>query len=71
MDASIEPTVNPDRVLQAQARCAHAACSCLVAPGEQYCSDACRSAPAGGSCSCNHPGCAQSGQMSVGRSPMV
>lgn len=63
MTVSTDTAANPDRVAQPQARCAHAACSCLVPPGEQYCSDACRMAPAGGSCSCNHPGCAQSGQM--------
>ena len=68
MNLRTETEIDPDRILQAQARCAHAACSCIVAPGEQYCSEACRSAPAGGSCSCNHPGCAHSGQMSSARS---
>ena len=68
MNPRTETEIDPDRILQAQARCAHAACSCIVAPGEQYCSEACRNAPAGGSCSCNHPGCAHSGQMSSGRS---
>jgi hypothetical protein len=59
-------TGNPDRVLQTAARCAHSACSCMVAPGDTYCSESCRSAPAGAACNCNHPGCAHSGQMSAG-----
>ena len=63
MTISTETSSGTDRMAQTQGRCAHPACSCVVPAGEQYCSEACRSAPSGASCSCNHPGCAHSGQM--------
>lgn len=70
MISTNETTSNPDRVLQTQARCAHPACSCIVDAADQYCSEACRTAPSSGRCDCNHPGCAHSGQMSAGRGSM-
>ena len=68
MELNTGTSSNADRSAQTQGRCAHPACSCIVPAGEQYCSEACRTAPAGGTCSCNHPGCAHSGQMSANAS---
>ena len=65
MTISTDMTTNPDRVLQTQSRCVHPACTCRVEAGEQYCSEACRTAPSASTCGCNHPGCAHSGQMST------
>ena len=55
---------------QQKSKCAHGACSCLVDPGQSYCSDACAQASkgntaaelpggkqAGSGCACGHPGC--------------
>ena len=48
--------------LAATAKCAHQACSCMVALGERFCSDGCAAqANSGetGSCGCGHPGCTE------------
>jgi hypothetical protein len=46
-------------------KCAHPACTCPVAAGEQYCSTSCAESAAQGSvqsqgkqCGCNHASCA-------------
>lgn len=45
-----------------QNRCAHPKCTCPVAEGEKYCSQACSDTGAGGGgsdrCTCPHPQCA-------------
>jgi hypothetical protein len=68
MTLNTEMSSDTSRIAQTQGRCAHLACSCIVPAGEQYCSEACRIAPSGGSCSCNHPGCAHADQMRSGAS---
>lgn len=44
-----------------QERCAHPQCTCPVAEGDKYCSQACSDADEGSSrndrCSCTHPQC--------------
>lgn len=55
------PAVKSEQEAQAGRACGHAACSCTVADGEQWCSDHCRTAARGvaaGSCGCGHAGCA-------------
>jgi hypothetical protein len=44
-----------------QSTCAHIPCSCVVSPGEKYCSDSCRDAGADEveiACECGHATCA-------------
>jgi hypothetical protein len=42
-------------------KCAHPKCTCTVADGKEYCSQACSEAAESGSlsnnCGCDHPGC--------------
>jgi len=42
-------------------KCAHPKCTCPVAEGKEYCSQACSDAAENGSlsnnCGCDHPGC--------------
>ena len=55
---------------QQKSKCTHGACSCLVDPGQSYCSDQCAQASkgntaaelpggkhSGAGCACGHPGC--------------
>jgi metallothionein len=43
-----------------QKKCAHPACSCIVADDKKYCSNYCEDASSEVeiSCDCGHPGCA-------------
>lgn len=39
--------------------CAHAVCGCAVAPGDEFCSEHCRTHPDESSCRCGHAHCAE------------
>lgn len=38
-------------------KCAHPSCSCNARPGDQFCSDHCKTAGSDGQCGCGHKDC--------------
>ena len=48
-----------------QSTCAHITCSCVVKPGEKYCSESCREAGSDEveiACECGHASCAMAAE---------
>jgi hypothetical protein len=46
--------------VEQKTKCAHIPCTCEVAPGQKYCSEACKNAGSEEveiACQCDHPAC--------------